>query len=160
MKSVKTLTTLKPILIPLSALAIMTLTACSAQQSSATDDVSKTAKTAKTAESVNTGPDADVIENYGGDGMKIPVDGSSLAAFDASMAKIKRNTEPKAYKTLSNAIEYLLVYDMAARGDKEALVATLNGLNGYDILGKVGWRRAAPGKGDAEIGAADAKIDT
>jgi hypothetical protein len=157
MKPVKTLTTLKPILIPLSALAIMTLTACSAQQSSATDDVSKTAKT---AESVKTGPDADVIENYGGDGMKIPMDGSSLAAFDASMAKIKRNTEPKSYKTLSNAIEYLLVYDIDVKGDKEALVAKLNGLNGYDVLGKVGWRRAAPGKGDAEIGAADAKIDT
>jgi len=157
MKPVKTLTHLKPILIPLSALAIMMLAACTSQQSDTKDEVSKPAKTAEAAQ---TGPDADVIENYGGDGMKIPLDGTSLATFDASMEKIKRNTEPKSYKTLSNAIEYLLVYDMGVKGNKEALASKLNGLNGYDILGKVGWRRAAPGKGDAEIGAADAKIDT
>ena len=160
MKPVKTKTHLKPILVPLSALAIMMLAACTAQQSDTKDEVSKTAGTAETAEAIQTGPDADVIENYGGDGMKIPLDGTSLATFDASMAKIKRNTEPKSYKTLSNAIEYLLVYDMGVKGNKEALASKLNGLNGYDILGKVGWRKAAPGKGDAEIGAADAKIDT
>jgi hypothetical protein len=157
MKPVKTPTHLKPILVPLSALAILMLTACTTQESGAPEDVSKTVKT---AEATQTGPDADVIQNYGGDGMKIPLDGTSLAAFDASMEKIKRNTEPKSYKTLSNAIDYLLVYDIGAKGNKEALAAKLNGLNGYDVLSKVGWRRAAPGKGDAEIGAADAKIDT
>ncbi len=156
MKPVKTLIPLKHILVPLSALAIVMLAACTTQSSDTPDAVSKTAET---AENAKTGPDADVIENFGGDGMKIPLDGTSLAAFDASMEKIKRNTEAKSYKTLSNAIEYLLVYDISVRGNMEALASKLNGLNGYEIVGKVRWRRAAPGKGDAEIGAADAKID-
>ena len=60
-----------------------------------------------------------------GDGMKIPLDGSSLAAFETSLEKVKRNTSPDKYETLTNAIEYLLVYDLAAQRDREKLAARL-----------------------------------
>jgi hypothetical protein len=155
MKPEKTRTTLNSMLILLSALAMLTLVACTAQQSDSSDDVSEVAKT---AESSNTS--TDVLENHEGDGMNMTLDGTSLAAFDASMEEIKRNTDEQSYKTLTNAIEYLLVYELSAQKNKEKLALVLNGLTGYEVLGKVGWRRAAPGKGDAEIGAADARIDT
>lgn len=151
MKPVKTLTTLKFVLIPPLAVMFLSLAACTAQQSETPDAV-------KNAEVTKTGPDKDVIENYGGDGLKIPLDGTSLAAFDASLEVVKRNTDEKSYESLTNAIEYLLIYDLSARRNKEILASNLNGLTGYEIMNKVGWRKAAPGKGDAEIGAADAKI--
>ncbi|MBT8052409.1 MAG: hypothetical protein KJN69_00780 [Gammaproteobacteria bacterium] len=102
--------------------------------------------------------EAAVIDDFDGDGMELPMDGTSLAAFEASMARVKRHTDESSYKTLENAIEYLLVYDLSARRDKTRLAANLNGLNGYEIIDKVGWRKPAPGKGQAEKGAADAKI--
>jgi hypothetical protein len=105
-----------------------------------------------------TAPTAEIADDYDGDGMEIPLDGTSLAAFDASMARVERHTSASNYKTLENAIEYLLVYDIAARGNKEKLVAKLNGLNGYQVIDKVGWRKPAPGKGKVEKDAADAKI--
>ena len=101
---------------------------------------------------------AEIVDDFEGDGMEIPLDGTSLAAFDASLAKVKRNTSEESYKTLENAIEYLMVYDLSAKHDKAGLVQRLNGLTGYEVISKVGWRRAAPGKGKAEKGAADAKI--
>jgi len=105
-----------------------------------------------------TAPENEIVDDFDGDGMEIPLDGTSLAAFDASMARVKRHSSTSNYKTLENAIDYLLVYDIGARGDKEKVVAKLNGLNGYQVIDKVGWRKPAPGKGQAEKGAADAKI--
>ena len=41
------------------------------------------------------------------------------------------------------------------------LIKNLDGLTGYEIIGKVRWRTPAPGKGPAEKGATDASlIDT
>jgi hypothetical protein len=100
-----------------------------------------------------------VIEPYEGDGMEIPLDGRSMAHFDAYMARVKKYTDESSFTTLEDAIEYLLVYDIGVRRDKEKLIAKLDGLTGYEILSKVGWRKPAPGKSQAEKGAADATID-
>jgi hypothetical protein len=93
-----------------------------------------------------------------GGGMEIPLDGSSLEAFDASLAQVKSQASEKDYKTLESAIDYLLFYDLGARRDKEKLAAILNGLTGYEVIARVNWRKPAPGKSNAEKGAADAKI--
>jgi hypothetical protein len=109
-------------------------------------------------------PEEEVVKTYEfepweGDGMEIPLDGSSLEAFDTSLARVKAHTSAKNYTTLVNAIEYLLVYDLAAKRDRAKLASHLDGLTSYQVLERVGWRRPAPGKSQAEKGAADAKID-
>ena len=75
--------------------------------------------------------------------MDIPLDGSSLEAFDRYMARVKAHTTPAHYTTLENAIDYLLVYDLGAKRDKATLVARLDGLTGHEVVGKVAWRKPA-----------------
>ena len=76
-----------------------------------------------------------------GEGMQIPVDGSSLEAFDESLAAIKEKATEAEYMTLTNALDYLLVYDLAAKRDRAKLAANLNGLTGEQIVDKVQWRK-------------------
>jgi len=110
------------------------------------------------------GPEEEVVKTYEfepweGDGMEIPLDGSNLEAFETSLARVKAHTSPENYTTLVNSIEYLLVYDLAAKRDRAKLASHLDGLTSYQVLEKVGWRKPAPGKSQAEKGAADATID-
>jgi len=98
-------------------------------------------------------------EPWDGDGMDIPLDGSSLEAFETSLARVQAHTTPSNYTTLVNAIEYLLVYDLEIKRDRARLAAKLDGQTPYDVLQRVGWRKPAPGKSAAEKGAADATID-
>jgi hypothetical protein len=99
------------------------------------------------------------FEAWDGDGMEIPLDGSSLEAFETSMARVQAHTSPENYITLENAIEYLLVYDLSARKDKAKLVHNLDGKTPYQVIDMVQWRKPAPGKSQAQKGAADAKIE-
>jgi hypothetical protein len=99
------------------------------------------------------------FEPWDGDGMDIPLDGSSLEAFETSLARVQAHTTASNYTTLVNAIEYLLVYDLEIKRDRARLAAKLDGQTPYDVLQKVGWRKPAPGKSAAEKGAADATID-
>jgi hypothetical protein len=76
------------------------------------------------------------------DGMDMPLDGSSLEAFEQSLEKVKANTSEANYTTLRNAIDYLLMYDLSARRDKTKLAANLNGLTGNEVVDKVSWRKS------------------
>lgn len=98
------------------------------------------------------------IEPWEGDGMTIPMDGSSMEAWNRSLARVKAHSKESTYTTLENAIEYLLMYDLKSYRDMNKLIERLDGLTGYEIIAKVGWRKPAPGKGMPEKGAADAKI--
>jgi hypothetical protein len=102
--------------------------------------------------------ETEAADTFEGDGMEMPLDGSSLEAFEASMAEVKKHSKESTYISLENAIEYLLVYDLEVKRSKEKLVAKLNGLTGYEVLSRVGWRKPAPGKSKAEKGSADAQI--
>ena len=76
------------------------------------------------------------------------------------MARIKRHTDEASYNSLSGAVGYLLVYDLEARGNKEILIAKLDGKTGYEVLNMVGWLKPS-GKSPVKKGAADAKtLDT
>lgn len=98
------------------------------------------------------------IEPWDGDGMEIPLDGSTMEAWEASMARVEAHTTESEYQTLENAIEYHLLYDLSARRDMERLIKRLDGKTGYEIVALVKWRKPAPGKGQVEKGSADAKI--
>lgn len=67
-------------------------------------------------------------------GMRIPVDGSSLESFDQSLAAIKAETTADEYANLTNAIDYLLVYNLSARHNRAKLAQSLNGLTGEQIV--------------------------
>ena len=100
------------------------------------------------------------IEPWEGDGMQIPLDGSSMEAWDRSLARVKAHSSEPNYITLENAIKYLLMYDLKSYRDMNTLIARLDGKTGYEIIALVGWRKPAPGKGMPEKDAADAKIPT
>jgi hypothetical protein len=74
-------------------------------------------------------------------GMQIPVDGSSLEAFEKSLETIKGQAKEPNYITLEEAIKYLLVYDLGTGGDKAKLAKNLDGLTGDQIIDKVTWRK-------------------
>ena len=137
----------------LTVTAAIFLVACAAPQSKPSQDLDLGA-----GDDLEQISEPEVIDNYEGDGMDIPLDGSSLAAFDASMARVKRHSTEANYTTLSNAIDYLLVYDLEVNRNKEKLVAKLDGLTGNEVIAKVGWRKKPSGKSKAVKGAADAKI--
>lgn len=77
------------------------------------------------------------IEPWDGDGMDIPLDGSSLEAFERSLARVKAHTSEVNYVTLTNAIDYLLFYELAVKRDRELLAANLDGLNGHEVIARV-----------------------
>jgi hypothetical protein len=140
----------------LTVTAAIFLVACAAPQTKSPEESEQAV--ADASEQIS---EPEVSDTYEGDGMEIPLDGSSLEAFDASMARVKRHSTEANYTTLENAIEYLLVYDLEVKRNKEKLVAKLDGLTGKEVVSKVSWRRPPPGKSKAEKGAADAKnLDT
>jgi hypothetical protein len=98
------------------------------------------------------------IEPWDGDGMEIPLDGSSMEAWEMSLTRIKAHTTASKYQTLENAIQYHLMYDLKSYRDMEKLIKRLDGRTGYEIVELVKWRKPAPGKGQVEKGSADAKI--
>ena len=139
-------------LIYILALAgVLLLTACGPSKSTVNGEQSPEMAPAAVAE-------AEIVDDHDGDGMEIPLDGTSLTAFDASLAKVKRNTSESNYTTLENAIEFLLVYDLGAQRDRAKLASRLNGLTGYEVVAKVGGRKPAPDKEKTQKAAADPDI--
>ena len=79
------------------------------------------------------------VEPWDGDGMKIPLDGSSMEAWDRSMARVKAHTSPKSYQALEGAVKYLLIYDLESYGDKNKLIKRLDGMTGEEVISNVKW---------------------
>ena len=73
-------------------------------------------------------------------GMSIPFDGSSTEAFNASLEKIKAETTDAEFTTVQNALDYMLVYDLASRGDPEALYKRLDGTTPAEMVKQVRWK--------------------
>jgi len=79
------------------------------------------------------------VEPFDGDGMEIPLDGSSMKAWDRSMARVKAHASPKNYQALEGAIKYLLIYDLESYGDKNKLIKRLDGMTGKEVISNVKW---------------------
>ena len=93
--------------------------------------------------------DMATIEPWDGDGLEIPLDGSSKDAWERSLLRVKAHSEPVDYQLLLSAIDYLLLYDLGAKGDMDILITRLNGLTGNQVLSRVNYRRPDTGKGRA-----------
>ena len=100
-----------------------------------------TASSTQPSSDATPAPAAEPVEPWDGDGMDIPLDGTSLEAFEKSLARVKAHTSPETYTTLVNAIDYLLVYDLAAKGDKATLATRLDGMTGKQVVDQVKWRK-------------------
>ena len=125
----KSKTIIKPVPLVLATVLTLLMSACattSGNQSATEEPVAQV---------------AEAVEPWDGDGMDIPLDGSSLEAFDKSMARVKTYSSPADYTTLVNAIDYLMVYDLAAKRDKTTLVSHLDGLTGHEVIQQVPWRK-------------------
>ena len=90
-----------------------------------------------------------IVDDFEGDGMDLPLDGTSLAAFEASLERVGRHSDPSRYQDLLNAIEYLLVYDLAVKGDKAKLAGKLDSRTGYEVVAMVKNRTKGREKGPA-----------
>jgi len=123
---------LKRVIGPAAVAAIaMLLTACAAQ-------------TTQPAVQADADANAEVVrswEPWEGDGMEIPLDGSSLEAFETSLARVKAYSSSEDYTTLVNAIDYLLFYDLTAGRNRTKLASILDGLTPNEVIDKVEGHR-------------------
>ena len=117
------------------AMVLLTLSACTAVAPE--QEQAPAAPATESAAVTEVSPE----ETGGPSGLEIPMDGSSLKAFDESLAKVKRTGSETDYTTLENAIDYLLLYDIGVNRDREKLAKKLDGMTGREILEKVNWRR-------------------
>jgi len=65
---------------------------------------------------------------------KFIMDGSSEAAFEESLKQLQETAPTDEYRSVKSAIQYLLVYDLNTRGNKEKLYAKLNGKTPDEII--------------------------
>lgn len=75
-------------------------------------------------------------------GLDMIMDGSSLEAFEKSMEKVRETGSEADYKSLKGALDYLLFYDLGAQHNRQKLAARLDGKTGYEIIGRVKWRKS------------------
>lgn len=73
-------------------------------------------------------------------GMLLAFDGTSTAAFEKSMEAIQAETTEAEFTTVQNAIDYLLVYDLASRRNREVLYKRLDGKTPAEMLKMVNWQ--------------------
>ena len=113
----------KKVLITIStgAMALFLISACAEE----TGDLSATATGAESSQS-SSQQDATV--------MKQPVDFSSPEAFEKTMQNIRDIEGDKTYKKLNNAMQYLMVYDLSLKNDKENLYKKLDGMTPEQII--------------------------
>ena len=74
-------------------------------------------------------------------GLDIVMDGSSLEAFEQSMEQVRETGTAVEYKSITGAIDYLLIYDIGAKRNMKTLASRLNGLTGNEIVERVKWRQ-------------------
>ena len=74
-------------------------------------------------------------------GLDIVMDGSSLEAFEKSMEQVKETGTAVEYKSLTGAIDYLMLYDIGARRNMKTLASRLDGLTAYEVVERVKWRQ-------------------
>jgi hypothetical protein len=85
--------------------------------------------------------EAKAVEEAGSPGMRIPFAGDSIEAFEETLEMIQAETTVAEFTTLQNALDYLLVYDLGARRDRELLYERLDGKTPTEVLEMVKWRQ-------------------
>jgi hypothetical protein len=85
-------------------------------------------------------PDSEETESVPPTGLNRPMDGTNTKTFEDSLAIVKEEISEVEYTTLMNAIGYLRVYDISARGDREKVYQNLDGKTPQQIMDMVQWR--------------------
>jgi hypothetical protein len=88
-------------------------------------------------------PEDNIGSSEGADatGLDIVMDGSSLEAFEQSMEQVKETGTALEYKSLTGAIDYLLIYDIGAKNNMKLLATRLNGITAGEVIQRVNWRK-------------------
>jgi hypothetical protein len=68
------------------------------------------------------------------DVMDQPLDGSSIESFEAGLQRIREVKGEPDYQRVQAAIGWLMVYDLAARRNKETLYKRLDGLTPKQVI--------------------------
>lgn len=127
----------------LAAATVLLLSACATTPSGSTE-----------TKAVET-PVAE-FEPWDGNGLDIPLDGSSMEAWETSMARVEAHSAENEYKLLQNAIDWLLVYDLPSKKDMNVLITRLDGKTGREVISQVRWIKPPPAKATAP---ADKTVD-
>ena len=69
--------------------------------------------------------------------MDLPVDFSSPEKVEESIEKVRQQAGEGAARDLSNALGYILTYDLSVRGNKEKMYKKLNGRTPNAIIAKM-----------------------
>lgn len=134
----------KTLLVALAAATLMT--ACAGNQPATPKAADQNVEPSQTAYE---------IEPWDGDGLDIPLDGSSMEAWNQTLARVKAHTSDENFITLSNSIDYLKFYDLSAGQNLEKLIVRLDGLTGREVIDRVAWQRFNPGRQQTKPGASD-----
>ena len=66
--------------------------------------------------------------------MDVPLDGSSVEAFQAGLARVDEEATEKQYRIVMSSLDYLLLYDIGAQRNKSRLYANLDGKSPNQII--------------------------
>lgn len=72
-------------------------------------------------------------------GLDIALDGSSLEAFEKSLERVRETSSEADYNSVKAAFEFLLIYDIGAKNDRELLAKRLDGKTGREMLERIKW---------------------
>ena len=78
-------------------------------------------------------PEVDTSENTV---MDQPMNGASLEDFNASLERVQKSASEADFKILNMALDWLLLYDLGARGDRATLYRRLDGNTPTQIIAK------------------------
>lgn len=80
---------------------------------------------------------AEETEATAADIMDTTLDGSSTAAFEAGLERVRAEATPLQSQRLDGAIEWLLIYDLAVESNREKLYLKLDGRTPNEIIAMV-----------------------
>ncbi len=69
-------------------------------------------------------------------GLSMLIDGSSAQAFHQSLQNIARDTSAEQYDQLTRALQYLRMYDNEALRGNDALIFSLDGQTGLEVIAR------------------------
>ncbi|NIP16774.1 MAG: hypothetical protein GWM87_00380 [Xanthomonadales bacterium] len=72
--------------------------------------------------------------------LDVPLDGSSVEAFESGLEKVRSEASPEDYNRLSQALKWHQFYNLAAKSDKEKLYRLLDGKTPRQIMDTAGNR--------------------
>jgi len=74
-------------------------------------------------------------------GMDLPLDGSSLQTWEASLEEVKKDASESDFTTLKATIKYLLFYDFSVQSNRIKLAKKLDGMTGNEIVKLSKWSK-------------------